>query len=153
MLLIDRKGVKDNKSANKQNAAKPNICRLPTSDLMSRMSDFMPFLSGEKSAPVPEALNNGSKGAVEFVPMSDSDSDSSDSDSDSCSEEESSDDGQMDESGPCVEMRLAVVPDNDSDSDEENAPGAHQLGEVTELNIRLPGQTDKTKSPVIEEMN
>ena len=150
MLLIDRKGDKRKNSTTKPPKAKPNICTLPKSDLMERMNAFAPFLSGALSAP---GLSNSqlSGGAVQFVPVSDSESDSS-RDSDSS---DSEDEGETTR-GPHVEMRLAVVPDNDSDSDDDTtaAEDGAQLGEVTEQNMRLPGQTANTKPPpVIEELN
>ena len=153
MLLIDRKGDKCKNSTTKPPKAKPNICMLPKSDLMERMNAFAPFLSGAVSAPSPPVLSDSqlSGGAVQFVPVSDSESDSS-RDSDSG---DSDDEGEATQ-GPHVEMRLAVVPDNDSDSDDDPtaAEDGAQLGEVTEQNMRLPGQTNKTKPPpVIEELN
>lgn len=135
LLLLDkRNGVNTRKD--KQLPSKPNICKLPESDVMARMKSFVPFLSDA-------TISTDGEDAVKLVPISDSESGS-----DSDSSEESDDEGMH------VEMRLAVVPDTTSDTEEGSGDEGTLLGEVTAENIKLPQKHSGTNpAPTIEELN
>ncbi|XP_067930029.1 uncharacterized protein [Watersipora subatra] len=118
---------------------KPNICRIPESDLMAKVKAFIPTIAKSEQAE-PDLSRQDS--LVQLVPISDSDSNDSDSENDD------------EDNGVHVEMRLAMMPDMSSDSEESSCPEQPSLGEVTEDNIKLPTNKNiRQTPPCIEELN
>ena len=141
MLLLDKHKTLGDSRQTSSNKVKPNIFKLPESDVLARMKSFVPFLSEPKA----DNISADCDSVVKFIPLSDSE-DSSGSD---CESEDT------DNEGPHVEMRLAVVPDTASDSEDDG--GSHEdmlLGEVTANNLRLPQMScHRSAPPVIEELD
>lgn len=108
--------------------SKPNICKMPGSSVFSRMNAFKPFLTGSTPSPDPQV------GSVQFVAVSDCSSESSSDSSDSDTDEEIEDEmADSTKSGKHVEMRLALVHDEDDSNTDTSSEE-----EINEQSLRLP---------------